>query len=114
MRTSLSSMTKTPNERRFQGLEPFEHMLFVDTLHIFKAVGSEYTGGCNKLQCNVTRHRAVDGRLQAHRALDDCFALRGVLLSISGLLGVSVALLLRPFTAALDKDATLVQLSCLV
>ena len=101
-------------ERRLQGLEPFEHMLFVDTLHIFKAVGSEYTGGCNKLQCNVARHRAVDGRLQAHRALDDCFALRGVIVSIAGLLGVSVALLLEPFAVALDKDATLVQLSCLV
>ena len=78
-----------------QGTESCEHMLNVGTLHMCKAVGNEFTGGCNTLQCSVTRRRAVDDRLQAYRALDDCFILRGVFVSIAGLLGVSVALLLK-------------------
>ena len=110
----------------------------MDTLHILKAFDSEVTGGCVKLQCQLTRLKAVDGSLQAHRALDrcviifcgsrssrsvcmlrihpqdDCFALRGVLGSLAGHLGVSVAALVSPFCVSMDKGATLLHLSCLL
>ena len=52
------------------GLEPCERWYFVDTLHLFRAVDADLTGGCVKLQCLLTRLRASDGGLQAHRALD--------------------------------------------
>ena len=109
----------------------------MDTLHILKAFDSEVTGGCVKLQCQLARLKAVDGSLQAHRALDrcvmiccgsrlfrcvyacihpqdDCFALRGVLGSLAGHLGVSVAALVSPFCVSMDKGATLLHLSCLL
>ena len=91
-----------------------------------------------KLQCLLTRLQASDGGLQAHRALDcevgtissyellapppcvdmfllpqdDCYALRGVFGRLAGALGVSALTLLSPFTVSLDKDATLLALSC--
>ena len=52
------------------GLEPFEPWYFVDTLHVLRAADADLTGGCVKLQCLLTRLRASDGGLQAHRALD--------------------------------------------
>ena len=52
------------------GLEPVEPWYFVDTLHVLRAADADLTGGCVKLQCLLTRLRASDGGLQAHRALD--------------------------------------------
>ena len=120
------------------GLEPCERWYFVDTLHLFRAVDADLTGGCVKLQCLLTRLRASDGGLQAHRALDcrrnlslpldcplpnsgnvfhqqdDCFALRGVTQHLAASLGVSVFAVLFPHCVSLDKDATLVALSCML
>ena len=53
------------------GLEVFDRgWHFVDTLHVLRALDSDVTGGCVKLQCLVTRWQTSDGLLQAHRALD--------------------------------------------
>ena len=66
-----------------------------------------------KLQCSRTRHGVTEGE-HAHRALDDCLALRGVCQALADRQGVSVARLFLPFSVALDKDATLLQLSCVL
>ena len=50
----------------------FADGLVVDTLPIVQSVVADL-GGCAKLQCLVRGHCA---ELQAHRALDDCIALR--------------------------------------
>ena len=57
---------------------------------------------------------SVRGRcaeLQAHRALDDCIALRAVLLHLADLLGIPVLDVLRPFAMKLDANASLAQMS---
>ena len=71
----------------------------------------EDAGACVKLQCSRTRHGVSVGE-HAHRALDDCLALRGVCQALADRHGVSVARLFMPFCVALDKDSTLLQLSC--
>ena len=96
------------------GLETCERWLFVDTLHVLRAVDAELTGGCAKLQCLLNRLRAADEALPAHRALSDCFALRGVCQSLAAIVGVSVHRLFAPFCVAMDKSASLVALSCVL
>ena len=93
------------------GLELLENWLWVDTLHVLRA--AEDPGACVKLQCSRTRHGVTEGE-HAHRALDDCLALRGVCQAIADRHGVSVARLSMPFSVALDKDSTLLQLSCVL
>ena len=65
-------------------------------------------GGCAKLQC-LARGRCAE--LQAHRALDDCIALRAVLQHLADLLGISVLDLLRPFAMKFDASASFAQMS---
>ena len=52
------------------GLEACLDWYFVDTLHVMRALDSDLTGGCVKLQCLLTRLQACDSCLQAHGALD--------------------------------------------
>ena len=85
----------------------FEDWLFVDTLSIVQSVVADL-GGCAKLQCLVRGHCA---ELQAHRALDDCIALRAVLQHIADMLGVSMLDVLRPFAMKVDVNASLAQMS---
>ena len=96
------------------GLEILERWLFVDSLHVLRCIDGELTGGCVKLQCLLSRLRAADGALAAHRALSDCFALRGVCESVAANLGVSVHRLFAPFCVMLDKRASLAALSCMM
>ena len=96
------------------GLETLERWLFVDSLHVLRCIDGELTGGCVKLQCLLSRLRAADGALAAHRALSDCFALRGVCESVAANLGVSVHRLFAPFCVMLDKRASLAALSCMM
>ena len=96
------------------GLDVFENWLFVDTLHVLRACDPGSLGGCVKLQCLLTHLKAVDGMLQAHRAREDCLALRGVVETMATRLGVSSLSLLSPFVVAIDKDGTLAQLSCML
>ena len=93
-------------------LSNLEHWRFVDTLDVARALSNELHGGCVKLQC-LLRHLAHAEDLRAHRALDDCYALRSVLGSLAASLGVSPWLLLKPFVFAFDSNATLLNLSLL-
>ena len=88
---------------------PFEDWLFVDTLSIVQSVVAKL-GGCAKLQCLVRGHCA---ELQAHRALDDCIALRAVLQHIADSLGIPVLDVLRPFAVKLDVNASIAQMSAM-
>ena len=88
-----------------------EKWVFVDTMDVFRALGSGEVGGCFKLQCLA---RDCKDALRAHRALDDAIALQNVLEKASGRLGVSVASMVRPFVFAMDVNATAVHLSVLV
>ena len=83
----------------------------MDTLEVVKARGNESHGGCVKLQC-LLRHLTRGEDLRAHRALDDCVALKSVLESIAGVLGVSLRALIRPFVVEFDSSATIMNLSC--
>ena len=93
--------------RHGRSLSPFEDWLFVDSLLIVQGVVA-MLGGCAKLQCLV-RGRCAE--LQAHRALDDCIALRAVLQHLADLLGIPVLDVLRPFAMKFDANASLAQMS---
>ena len=75
----------------------------MDTLAIVQAVGIANLGGCAKLQCLVRGHCVG---LQAHRALDDCIALRAVVQGIAETYGVKSIDLLRPLLLMLDGGAS--------
>ncbi len=89
---------------------PLEEWLFVDSLAIVQTVVAKL-GGCAKLQCLVRGH-CREG-LQAHRALDDCIALRAVLQHVADSLGITLLDVLRPFIRKLDVNASLAQMSVL-
>ena len=90
---------------------PLERWLFVDTLDVLRAFGA--VGECLKLQCLAKIAGGADG-LRAHRALDDCVALRGVMECVAARLGSSCLLqVLRPFAARLDAVASMAQVSVL-
>ena len=83
---------------------------YIDTLEVFKALEGQIHGGCVKLQC-LLRHLAPAEGLRAHRALDDCFALREVLGTRAGRLGLSPWALLKPFALDFESNATLLHMS---
>ena len=92
---------------------PLERFLFMDTLDVLSAFGVEDLGGCRKLQCLARVAGGTDGTLRAHRALDDCIALRKVMESVAARFGVCLLELLRPFAVRLDASASLAQVSVL-
>ena len=85
---------------------PLQRWGYLDTLDVFKAIGS---AGCIKLQCLRREVGVADAPLRAHRALDDAIALRGLILSQAEHLGLSIGVLLAPFVVGCDADATLSQ-----
>ena len=89
---------------------PLEQWLFVDTLAVVQAVGVSTLGGCAKLQCLVRGH--CQG-LQAHRALDDCIALRAVVQGVAESYGIRTLDLLTPLVVRLDIAASAAQVSTL-
>ena len=92
---------------------PFRHWFFVDTLHVLESAKAELGGACFKLQCLVTV--AVDTQeLRAHRALDDCIALRHVMHSVASRIGCSVTDLLRQFAFRWDEQASSAQVAALI
>ena len=78
---------------------------FADTLEVFRAMDAETYGGCAKLQC-ILRNCGPTADLHAHRALDDCRALKAVLESVAASLGVSPRVLILPFMVGLDNATT--------
>ena len=89
---------------------PLQNLLFVDTMSLVQAVGLSNIGGCAKLQCLVRGHCVG---LQAHRALDDCIALRAVVQGIAASYGVRVLDLLRDMVVSLDAPASAAQVATL-
>ena len=83
--------------------------LYVDTIHVVQAAGVQHFGGCLKLQCLVNGRCAEP--LHAHRALDDCIALRSVLESIAARCGVALDALITPLAVRLDVEASAAQMS---
>ena len=78
-----------------------------------RALDSELYGGCLKLQCLV-RRCASHSDLRAHRALDDCFFLRDVVVNFSQLLDTTIIDLLSPFVVSMDWQATGASLAVLL
>ena len=79
----------------------------------FRAVGNDIHGGCVKLQC-LLKQFSIDRRaLQAHRALDDCFALREVVRCVAGSVGVTTWALLRSFVVSVDCVRTVAHMAAL-
>ncbi len=100
-------------ERHGLSWAPLERWRFVDTLDVLQAVGFEDVGGCFKLQC-LARVAGGTENLRAHRALDDCVALRAVMEHVAARLGISLLDLLRPFVVELDPPASVAQVSALL
>ena len=92
---------------------PMQKWRYVDTLVLTRALDAEVYGGCLKLQCLV-RRCASHTDLRAHRALDDCFFLRDVVLNLSQLLDTTIVDLLRPFLVSMDWQATGASLAVLI
>ena len=66
-----------------------------------------------KLQC-LLRALCDPSDLRAHRALDDCIALRHVMSCTAERLGVGLLDLLRLFTVVLDEPASYVQVCAIL
>ena len=67
-----------------------------------------------KLQCMLKTFLGPQDSLCAHRALDDCYALRGVIRAIALRLGLTLRRLVRQFSVAMCATACLEQLSSLI
>ena len=76
--------------------------IYADSLEVFRAFDSHMHGGCVKLGC-LLQSLAPGAQFHAHRALDDCRALKHVIESLAVSLGVSPRALLHPF--AVERDA---------
>jgi len=87
----------------------FEKWYFVDTLHIFKDL-SQY--GCIKLQCLCQKMAVYSGN--AHRALDDCLALREITNIFAQRVGISAQYLLSCYLVELDLASSIAQLTVLM
>ena len=86
--------------------------IYVDTLDILRA--TDRAGECKKLQCALRVCCGPPTTLRAHRALDDCFALEGVVRHVSASLGIKPWALLRPFAFRLDEASAVAQMSALI
>ena len=93
-------------------LSVFERWVYVDTLHVIKAIGRE-VAPCMKLQC-MARRMCDWGGLQAHRGRDDCVALLGVLQVVAAQLGRTVENLLRMFAECISVCESFMQVYVLI
>ena len=87
----------------------FEHWYFVDTLHVFKDC---YQYACIKLQCLARDTMTYPGH--AHRALDDCIALRNITNVFAQRIGTSTQHLLSLYLVELDLASSVAQLTVLM
>ena len=88
----------------------FESWLFADTMHVCQSMVAH---GCKKLQCMV-RTFGCSSDLRAHRALDDCVALRHVGCALAEAVGEDLPVLLRRAAVEVDLRTSLAQLSVLM
>ena len=92
---------------------PFRRWFFADTLHVLESTKSELGGTCLKLQCLINLTASAN-ELRAHRALDDCLALRCVVHRVAYKLGCSVTELLRKFACRWDEQTSVAQIAALI
>lgn len=88
-----------------------ERCLFVDTLHVLRATGQEPDTRCLKLQCLVSKAARAPSGLNAHRALDDCLALRAVMELCSESYSIPVVDMMKLFAQRLDPISSAVQMA---
>ena len=86
----------------------FDRWSYVDTMHILQDGHA-----CCKLQCLVKGLFQPED-LRAHRALDDCVALRKVVESVAQRLGVRLRFLFESFAVGVDTASSLAQLRVLM
>ena len=87
----------------------FEQWYFVDTLDVFKDLNKH---GCIKLQCLARETMTDPGH--AHRALDDCIALREVTNIFAHRIGTSTRHLLSLYLVEFDLASSIAQLTVLM
>ena len=100
-------------ERHKLPISPLRRWFFVDTLQVLESTKAELGGACLKLQCLINT-LAEARALRAHRALDDCIALRYVVHNIASKLGCSVTDLLRLYAVRLDEQVSTAQVAALI
>ena len=85
--------------RKGCAVEHLGRYAYIDTLDVCKAMsGTSRSGGCMKLQCLLQGCCCYgSGALQAHRALDDCRALQGVMCHVACSVGIRERELLSRF-----------------
>ena len=98
--------------RHHLDLAVFERWVYADTLYVVRAAVRE-AAPCVKLQC-LAKRLCEPGGLQAHRGLDDCVALLGVLRFVAAQLGSTVESLLSMFAEEIALCDSLAQVSVLV
>ena len=86
--------------------------IYVDTLDVLRA--TDRAGECKKLQCALRVCCGPPNTLRAHRALDDCFALEGVIRHVSASFGIKPWALLSPFAFRLDEASAFAQMNALI
>ena len=86
--------------------------IYVDTMDVLSA--TDRAGECKKLQCALRVCCGPPTTLRAHRALDDCFALEGVVRHVSASLGITSWALLSPFAFRLDEASAFAQMNALI
>ena len=87
----------------------FKQWYFVDTLHVFKDLNHH---SCIKLQCLARDTHTDPGN--AHRALDDCIALRSISHIFADKLGISMKRLFSFYLVELDLESSFAQLTTLM
>ena len=90
-----------------------ENWLFVDTIDLFRSLEPSMTNGCIKLQCLFSHMKPFGGTLAAHRALDDCVCLRGVVQAVADHFGLTAWRLLSPFAVSCNVEASAMQIALL-
>ena len=85
----------------------FEHWLYVDTLHLTKAI-EEMAGSCHKLQCMMARFRGSD-KLTAHRSRDDCIALLEIMECLAACVDVPLERLMGQFAERFGLGLSMAQ-----
>ena len=81
----------------------------MDTLHLFKELNQH---GCIKFQCLARDTNTDPG--DAHRALDDCIALRRIANIFAQRHGISMKRLLSFFLMELDLNSSVAQLNTMM
>ena len=100
------------------GVHRLSKYFFVDSLDILTALQDQFKATpCRKLQClapDVLPSALMRCAIQPHRALDDTYVLRQIIVDSAARLGVPLPHLVSPFSTTLNADETQTTLSHLM